>query len=64
MHLDALSSQLNDVISNSSTPATALSLTTEAEDFSMSQALNRSKSVWFRLRRLQCLGYVCVVISR
>jgi len=40
-----------------------LSLTTEAEDFSMSQALNRSKSVWFRLRRLQCLGHVCVVIS-
>jgi len=39
MHLDALLSQLNDVVSNSSSPATALSLTTEAEDFSMSQAV-------------------------
>ena len=39
MHLDALSSQLNDVVSNSSSPATALSLTAEAEDFSTSQAV-------------------------
>ena len=31
--------QLNDVVSNSSTPATVLSLTTEAEDFSMSQVV-------------------------
>ena len=39
MHLDALLSQLNDVVSNSSSPATALSLTAEAEDFSTSQAV-------------------------
>ena len=39
MHLDALSSQLNDVVSNSSSPATALSLTAEAEDFSTSQVV-------------------------
>ena len=31
--------QLNDVVSNSSTFATVLSLTTEAEDFSMSQVV-------------------------
>ena len=39
MHLDALSSELNDVVNNCNTPATALSLTTEAEDFSRSQAV-------------------------
>jgi len=39
IRLDALSSQLNDVVSNCNTPATALSLTTEAEDFSRSQVV-------------------------